>query len=204
MHTSIPPKEPHEDSQLVGRAKRNKKEFAGIYQKYFTRVHRYVSRRMRGNPETAEDVTQETFVRALRWLPRFQVRGYSYLSYLLRIAGNLVIGHYRKKKTAPFSKGEQELVDQGEDIEKAVSRKFEDAAVQEAMAKLSVAERTLLLLRYQRELSLREIARQTDKSENAVKTALFRARKQLGEKLVEEQKRLGTQNVNRGTGGERG
>jgi len=196
-------KKPHTDSVLVGRAKRDKEKFEAIYKKYFARVHRYVSLRVQGSPDVAEDVTQETFVRAFGRLPQFQIRGYSYLSYLLRIAHNLLIIHYRRKKPTLLSGEEKELVDQKENLETSVAQKFEDARVQNTIARLPALEQRLLALRYKEQLSLREIAQRVEKSENAVKVALSRARKRLKGELKNQEKRLDSQDVNTSTRGRR-
>jgi RNA polymerase sigma-70 factor (ECF subfamily) len=177
------PQKLHKDSVLVKKAKEDKENFEVIYQKYFEKVHRYVRRRMQGNPDVAEDVTQETFVRAFGKLPQFQMREYSYLSYLLRIAHNLLVSYYRRKKPVLLNENGKNLTDEKEDVERSVSQKIGNTEVNKAIAQLSVRERNLLILRYERQLSIREMAKELTKSENAVKVALSRTKKHLAKKL---------------------
>ena len=74
--------------------------FDQIYQDYFEPVYRYVLS-LSGNHRIAEEITQETFFRAMRSLDRFQGKS-SLKSWLCAIAKNLWLAERRKKKERPM------------------------------------------------------------------------------------------------------
>ena len=74
--------------------------FDVIYQTYFDPVYRYALS-LSGNPQSAEEITQETFFRAMRSLNQFKGKS-SLKSWLCAIAKNLWLSKLRKKKTQPI------------------------------------------------------------------------------------------------------
>ena len=76
--------------------------FDAVYQNYFEAVYRYALSLSR-NPQAAEEITQETFFRAMRSLDRFQGKS-SLKSWLCAIARNLWISEQRKKKREEIQK----------------------------------------------------------------------------------------------------
>ena len=127
------------------------------------------------HPQTAEDLTQETFLRFLR------THGYEACgknaAYLYTIARNLCVDHYRKSKT--------ELLEQTHEIptEDSSERLSIRLVLEQAMESLPEEERELLFLRYTNEVPVGEIAEILGISRFAVrrreKRALDRLRKQL-------------------------
>ena len=74
--------------------------FTQIYQSYFDPVYRYALS-LSGSPHIAEEITQETFFKALRSLNQFQGRS-SLKSWLCAIAKNLWLSEQRKRKDQPI------------------------------------------------------------------------------------------------------
>ena len=74
--------------------------FDQIYQSYFDSVYRYALS-LSGSSQTAEEITQETFFKAMRSLDQFQGKS-SLKSWLCAIAKNLWLSEQRKKKTRPI------------------------------------------------------------------------------------------------------
>lgn len=176
-------RENREDSRLVKEAKADREAFGNLYRKYFKRVAVYIRRRMGESYETAEDLAQETFVRAFKRLSSFRTRGYSYLTYLLRISHNLVANFHRRPKEGRLPEFADEMLGRGETTQEEVDREILAGFVKEALDKLSPKDREILRLFYEEELSLKDIARKDGKSENASKLRLSRARKRLGSVL---------------------
>ena len=86
---------PRVERRLVRRATREPEAFRELYRAYFPRVHAYISYRV-GRVQDAEDLTAETFLRAVEHLSRFRWRGEgSFAAWLFRIAHNLVANFYR-------------------------------------------------------------------------------------------------------------
>jgi len=128
-------------------------------------VRGYLLRRIH-DPHLAEDLAQETFVKATRALLGW--RGESPVAWLLSIARNVFIDHMRRSRREvplpnPEEFGVPELV--GDAV-----------AVRDALARLPERQRRLLALVYLDGFSLAETAAMTGQSVSAIKTALWRAR----------------------------
>ncbi|MHB0865410.1 MAG: RNA polymerase sigma factor [Minisyncoccota bacterium] len=167
----------NEDTKLVKRAKEDPKSFEGLYRKYADKVFNYFWYRTGHDKALSEDLMQETFLKAFSNLSKFRTRGYSYLTYLLTIARHLLVDHYRKPKSIPIEDIEEVPYEVTEDIE----RKSEAEALWHAIQTLPASNRDVLLMRYQDEKSIKDIATITGLTENAVKLNLSRARKKLAD-----------------------
>jgi RNA polymerase sigma-70 factor, ECF subfamily len=166
--------------------------FAQLVERYSAQVYR-TALKILGDEQDAEDVLQETFLKAMRALPGFE--GRSRLStWLYRIAANEALMLVRKRKPEALSvdleredeDGQSEPVEivdwcclpEG-DLLSAESRQ----ALDQAAKKLSPALRAVFVLRDIEGLSVRDTAEALDISEVAVKTRLLRARLKLREEL---------------------
>ena len=123
----------------------------------------------------AEDLTQETFVRAFKHLDKFQIRKTSYASYLLTIAHNLLVNYYREPKSISL----ESVGDVPEEVWSDVVKKDEARVLWRAIQQLPSPEQNILYLKYRKGLKIKEIAQIVGKSENAVKLILSRTRKKL-------------------------
>src|SRR5215471_19585598 len=101
---------------LVEAAQNDPIKFGELYDLHFERVYAFVSRRVRER-DRAEDLTSETFYRALAGLKSFEYRGAPFAAWLMRIAANVVFDHAKRwarqahhleDQSEPGSKGEQE------------------------------------------------------------------------------------------------
>ncbi len=164
-----------EDTILVQRAKENSSEFELLYKKYAAKVFNYFWYRTGHDKALSEDLMQETFLRAYENLQKFKIRGYSYLTYLLTIARHLLIDHYRKPASLPIENAERIPYEITEGVEHA----SDSEALWHAIQELPSTHRDVLLMRYQDNKSIRDIATITKSSENAVKLKLSRTRKRL-------------------------
>ena len=139
------------------------------------RVYAYVAYRV-GNQSEAEDITSETFERALRYRDGFDERKGEPVAWLLGIARNCVYDALLR----PRERAGDEVQAAQPDVEAEVVGKL---ALMEALATLSPSDRELLALRYGADLSPREIGRLLDHTRNAVDVALSRARTRLAAAL---------------------
>lgn len=165
----------NEDTKLIQAAKQDSYAFEAIYRKYADRVFNYFWYRTGHNKALAEDLMQETFLRAFKHLKKFQIRGYSYLTYLLTIARRLLIDHYRKPTSVPI----EDVEDVPYEITEDIVRKSDAEALWHAIQTLPSSNRDILLMRYQDEKPIKDIAIITGSTENAVKLNLSRTRKKL-------------------------
>jgi RNA polymerase sigma-70 factor (ECF subfamily) len=166
-----------EDKKLVARAKQDPREFAALYKKYADDVFNYLWYRTGHNNDLAEDLMQEVFARAFRHLPKFRQRGYSYRTYLLTIARNLLINHFRRAPFVPLDEARRIPAEITQ--EQTVARRLAAENLWRAMQDLSVNERDAVLLHYRDGMPIKDIARVMKKSPNAVKINLSRARAKL-------------------------
>lgn len=168
-----------EDKELVERAQKNPEDFAFLYTKYVKKVYEYFWYRLGHQKEIAEDFMQDTFVKAFRALSDFTYKGFSYFTYLTAIAHNLLVNHYRSQKTVPLEEAQDIPVDSITPLE----QKIDSALIWKAVQKLNPAEQEVITLMYQKQLSVKEIAAQTNRSENAIKLIASRARKKLSKDM---------------------
>jgi RNA polymerase sigma-70 factor, ECF subfamily len=163
-------------------------EFARLVEQYSTRVY-YLALKMLGDGQDAEDVLQETFLKAFRSLANFEGRS-SLATWLYRIAINESLMHLRRSKPDTISidsqdEGQEEdsepfqIVDWSglpeEKLMSAESRRVMDRAIE----KLTPALRAVFLLRDVEGLSIRETSEALGLNEAVIKTRLSRARFQL-------------------------
>lgn len=166
-----------EDIQLIAKAKEKPKEYEKLYTKYSDKVFNYFWYRTGHDKILSEDLMQETFLHGFLYLHRFNNRGYSYLTYLITIAHNVLVDHYRKQKSVPFEAIDDIPYEVTEDIEK----KSDAEALWRAVQDLPQSNRDKLLMYYQQDMSIKEIATATGTTENAVKLSLSRTKKKLKE-----------------------
>jgi RNA polymerase sigma-70 factor (ECF subfamily) len=188
-----------DDLALVAEAK------AGSYAAFEELVNRYEKKIYRlglnltGNPEDAEDVLQEAFLKAFEHLPEFREDSRFY-TWLVRIAVNEGLMKLRKRrsdKSVPIGdavgeEGEvvpREFTDWKPNPEQIYAQTEIEAILQNAAGSLPTGLRAVFLLRDVEELSTEETAALLHLTEGAVKARLFRARLQLREELSKVFKR---------------
>ncbi len=156
--------------------------FDEIYHDYFDPVYRYMLSLSR-NPHAAEEITQETFFKALRSLDQF--RGESSMkSWLCTIARNLWISEQRKKKMQPMDEAEN-LPEPGTNPEESVMRREESMNIHRLLHHLEEPYREVFTLRTLGQLSFRDIGELFGKSANWACVVYHRARHRLKEEMEE-------------------
>ena len=169
-----------EDKKLISQAQEDEQAYEKLYQKYTRKIYAYFWYRVGHHKETAEDLTQETFLLAFRDIKRFEFRGYSYFSYLLRVAHNLLVNYYRKAKPLPLPEIEKLPAEFTEDVHD-IEQRVDSLTIWKAMEEMPINEQNALILFYWDDLPVREISEIMGKSENAVKLLLSRGRKRLAQ-----------------------
>ena len=131
------------------------------------RVYAYVAYRIGDGPD-AEDITSETFERAVRYKQSYDSRKGEPLAWLIGIARRCIDGRPAKLELSPDHLGS---IDPS-DLEGEAIRRIELGT---AMGRLEERDRELIALRYGADLSARQIAEVQDLKTNAVEVALHRA-----------------------------
>ena len=152
--------------------------FDEIYQSYFDSVYRFVLSLSR-DPHISEEITQDTFFKALRSLEQF--RGDSSIkSWLCSIAKNIWISEQRKKKAQPIDEASA-LPDPGISPEESIVRQDESMRIHRLRHRLDEPYREVFTLRTLGQLSFRDIGELFGKSENWACVVYHRARAKLKE-----------------------
>lgn len=190
-----------DESALVARARQGDTEaFSQLVSRYERKIFR-LARNITQSEEDAEDVLQETFLKAYEHLSGFQGQSKFY-TWIVRIAVNEALMKLRKRKSdrsvpldEPVDTGEdtvtREIAVWEENPEQKFSREEMGQILNDAVAGLRPAFRTVFVLRDIEELSTEETAESLGISIPAVKSRLLRARLQLREKLTRFFKRKG-------------
>lgn len=191
LHPVFP--EPTPDEELVERAKTgDEAAFGEIYDRYFSRVYRYVLTRV-SNAADAEDVTAETFEKMVKAISRFHWREEaSFAGWLLRIAHNQVVTHHRRNGTRPKTTAlHEQLPLLGPEPADIVERKLLIEEVRAAMERLPEAQRQVLTLRFVAGLSITETAKVLGKQHNNVKVLQHKGITRLQQYLLAAARRRG-------------
>jgi len=144
--------------------------------------------RMVKNRDDAEDLSQETFIKAYRHLSAYDAK-YPFITWLFNIAHNCTIDFFRAHKTELLSLDdedspvEDECADQK--LLESIDALSDGPMIEKALETLPPQYREILILRHQQELSYQEISQALDLPEGTVKIRLFRARNLLKNKLLD-------------------
>ncbi len=171
-------------TQLIILAQEGDRDAYGkIYGVYYRRIYRYCLFNTRSR-ELAQDICQETFVKAWKALPAFSLKkGSSLQAFLFKIARNLIIDISRKKKTESLE-NYHGLVSE-EDLEGQIDKREENKVLRRAISELSEKERQIIVLHYFEELSGAEIAKVVGMREGALRVRTHRTLKKLKD-LIEK------------------
>jgi RNA polymerase sigma-70 factor (ECF subfamily) len=148
--------------------------------------------RMTGNEQDAEDVVQETFLRAYRQLDKYEARS-SFSTWLYRIASNYSLDLIRMRKRHEDKRERGKAADERDILQtipvntpgpdRIAHSNQVQARVNEALKELSDQERTAFVLRHFEGLSIDEIGDALGTGTNATKHSIFRAVQKLRRSL---------------------
>jgi RNA polymerase sigma-70 factor, ECF subfamily len=154
--------------------------FGQLYDHYQGSVYRFVYYRTRSQA-LAEDLTSETFLRALRNMSGFRWQGKDFGAWLMTIARNLCTDHFKAGRT----RLEQPTEDMGahddatEGPENAVIASLTNEVLLDGLRQLSDEQRDCLIMRFLQGLSIAETAAVLGRSEGAIKQLQLRAVRNL-------------------------
>jgi RNA polymerase sigma-70 factor, ECF subfamily len=131
-----------------------------------------------GDADFAEDVVQETMIRAIRKASQYQ-GGSSLLTWLVRIAFRIGLDLKGRRKREFTGDHFSQLVDTSRSAAEAHERSEDSRLIRDALARLQEYPRQLMVLRHYAGFSTRELAEVFDKREPAIRKDLQRARDKL-------------------------
>lgn len=175
------------DAELAAAAKQDAIAFDALYRRYVTRVYRYCYLRC-GNHQDAEDLTAQTFLAALKSLPRYREQG-NFAAWLFTIARRKCRDYHRRRYRHPQ-----------EDLETVSARPNPRASdpehhafqshlidcLQRVLPLLTADRQEVVRLRYGAGLSTAETAAMMGKGHSAVKMLLLRALNDLQERCLHD------------------
>jgi RNA polymerase sigma-70 factor (ECF subfamily) len=173
------------DRQIVDAIRRGDLgAFDTLYRTHFRRIFNFSIRKL-GDPSEAEDVTQEVFAAVFSCLDRFEGKS-DLVVWIYGITRNILNNRLRRRggirlisldelpaESVPVDLGPGPCAEARETLER----------VQQAIADLPKDQRRILELRHSRRLAIRKIAEIMNRSEDAVKSSLYRARRTLAQRL---------------------
>ena len=166
-----------DEQDLLERASRADPEALGrLYDRYVDRIYNYIYHRV-GQAELAEDLTAQVFARMLEAIRDGRAWRTSFSGWIYRIAHNLVIDHYRRRRRATFVELEEAppIPTAEADPLRRVEARLESERLRAALGKLTEEQAEVITLRFLEELSIAEVAAMMDKTEGAIKALQYRA-----------------------------
>lgn len=181
VHAERPSATPRTDEELATLAQGGvRAAFGELVERFEGRLVAFLRRRTR-SPQTAEELAQETFLRAWQSLARYRDQ-YRFSTWLFTIANRLAVDHYRLAvRQRGTSVGEREAAPTHDR-----PQRFEEFGRTWAVAErvLSEEQSAALWLRYGADLGIPDIARVLGRTNVGVRVLLFRARERLAKELA--------------------
>lgn len=172
------------EGELVQRAiGKDAQAFGELYQRHLSQIYRYVYYKV-GNPTEAEDLTEQTFLKAWEAMGRYREQGVPFSAWLYRLAHNLVIDHHRTKHEATPLDTVIDAEDGQPAPDDVAALRLDAAAVHRAIARLTPEQQQVVILRFIQGMSHGEVAAIMGKNEGAVRGLQHRALAALHELLA--------------------
>ena len=168
-------------SELLKKAQRGEQEaFGQLYDEFADRIFRFIKIKV-NSQQQAEDILQETFLKAWRGLPGLKLRDCNFSAWLYRIAQNTITDHFRKLYRSPENLELDENVEvvSGAQADHEVIQQNTSEEVRRALAGLPLPYRQVLELRFLQDFSVSETASILNKTNLAVRLTQHRALKKL-------------------------
>jgi RNA polymerase sigma-70 factor (ECF subfamily) len=160
--------------------------FGLLYDHYQGSVYRFLYYRV-GSVALAEDLTSETFFRALRSMSSFRWQGKDFGAWLMTIARNLTTDHYKSSRTRLESTTEDMSPHDAatEGPEAAVLASLTNEVLLSALKKLPAEQQECLIMRFLQGLSIAETAKVLGRSDGAIKQLQLRGVRNLAKLMPE-------------------
>lgn len=175
------------DSELISRVlKGDQQAYAGLVSRYQNYVFTLALRMVKSR-EDAEEVAQDSFIKAYKYLADFKGAS-KFSTWLYTIVNNTAISFLRKKKVEIHSLDNEKVFEVADSKESGmganiIEQKSKMAMVNEAIGMLNQDDAHIITLFYKAEQSLEETAQILGIEVNAAKVRLYRARTRLKEKM---------------------
>ncbi|MCE2713547.1 MAG: sigma-70 family RNA polymerase sigma factor [Cryomorphaceae bacterium] len=181
---------PINEVQQIALAKVDAKHFGPLYEKYFETIFRFIFKRLGGNEAESGDLCQQTFIKAMANIDKYEDRGLNFVSWLYRIAQNEVNMFFRKQSKA-YTVEIDERKFTGIIEEAGISgymTQEEQEKLMDILNEMEQEQLDLIELRFFQELSFKEIADIYSITEANAKMRVYRILEKLQKKWNELKK----------------
>ena len=180
--------EPPSDIELVQEVRNGRRQaFTALMRRYQERVY-WVARRIVGSHDDADDIVQETFVKAYLALGEFRGDS-SFFTWIYRIAVNLSLNALRKRQVLNYlhqSELLSRILPSADDPGKDLENSEIESALQRAVATLPEKQKAVFVMRYFDEMTYEEIGRVLKTSVGGLKANYFHALRKVREYMRHE------------------
>ncbi len=177
-------------AQLIAQGDRNA---AGVLVARYQAPVRGFLLKLSGNPDVADDMAQETFLRVLKYAQRYDPQ-YKMITWLLTIARRLWLNHIRRKDNQTFNTSYEQMFQSTPGPQQLAQRTDQQVRTKEllaeAMTHLTEPQQMVITLFHQQELPVNEVAKVMEMPEGTVKSHLHRARAALRTLLAPQMEKL--------------
>ena len=164
-----------EEKDLIQKAKTNIKDFEPLYKLYHKRILLFCFQRVE-DKVSAEDICSTTFLKAMRSIKKYEDKGFSFGSWLYRIAYNEIQNHYRKNNKV-VKVSEDFIAQLAEEINEEPTELF--AKMKKGLQLLKPATIQLIQMRFWEGRPFNEIGEILGITENNAKTKTYRGLEKL-------------------------
>jgi RNA polymerase sigma-70 factor (ECF subfamily) len=171
-----------DEALMIAIADRNAEAFAVLYDRYGQRMYRYFYRMLRRDAARSEDFTQDLFLKIIEKANTFR-QGYAFKTWVYTIAANMCKNEFRRvhlRENTPLP-----MPDTSYDyLPESLDQQLLESELRSAIDQLEEPHRTCFVLRYQEELSVRDISAIMDCPEGTVKSRLHHALRKVSSRIT--------------------
>lgn len=168
---------------VIAQAKLGNPEAIGwLYERYAPLIRRYVAGRI-GDPQLAEDICNDVFVKVIESLNRYEDRGWPFSAWLYRIAYARTMDILRQSRRRPSVPLDEGIPGSGEPLDETIMTRISYHEIQELMGALTSEQRVVIRLRFAEDRSLAEVAESLGRTVGSVKALQHRGLARLAEIL---------------------
>ncbi len=166
--------------RLAAKLKSGNRAAAGaLYDELAAKVYGFVYART-GKRETAEDLSQEIFLKLIDHIGEFDGKKGTFVSWFWRMARNTLIDHYRRRDAVPFSRfGDEEVAGMAVTAMPDTDAVLASRRLHAVIGAFAPDERELFELRFVAELSYRDIAEVMGRPEGTLRVAALRLKEKI-------------------------
>ncbi|MEM6264106.1 MAG: sigma-70 family RNA polymerase sigma factor [Bacteroidota bacterium] len=189
METALSGTAKADESLVQAITQEGKSDLFGIlYDRYADRVYRKCFSFSK-DADIAQDMVQDIFLKVFFQLSKFKGKS-KFSTWLYAITYNYCVEHYRRNNKYHFTDIDDQPDTQDDALEEKELLQTRMDILQQALEKVAPDEKALLLMKYQDEVSIKEMMEQLNLTESAVKMRLSRARQRVRKVAVELEKSL--------------